>query len=158
MRLSFLKPICIACTVASLTILAPRSLPAQTANTSLTIRSDIQEANSISGIITAKGNVRMSYPARQIEAIAEQAEYFSKEQRVVLTGNVTVTQEGTNSIKAEIITYLISEGRFVAAPQENRQVESIYVVPDRELANSPATSASPVEQIKPQFKKQRISN
>ncbi|NUN66214.1 OstA family protein [Pseudanabaena biceps] len=140
--------------------IAASTLPpiqAQTSNTALTIRADVQEANSITGVVTAKGNVKMSYPARQIDAIAEQAQYFSKEQRVVLTGNVTVTQEGVNSIKAQTITYLVSEGKFVADPANNQQVETIYIVPDRELAKTPATSATPVEQIKPAFKKQRVS-
>lgn len=130
---------------------------AQNANTALTIRADVQEANSITGVVTATGNVKMSYPARQIDAIAEQAQYFSKEQRVVLTGNVVVTQEGVNSIKAQTITYLVSEGKFVASPPNNQQVETIYVVPDREVTNTPATSASPVTQIKPAFKKQQVS-
>jgi len=133
------------------------STQAQNANTALTIRADVQEANSITGVVTATGNVKMTYPARQIDAIAEQAQYFSKEQRVVLTGNVVVTQEGVNSIKAQTITYLVSEGKFLAAPQDNQQVETIYIVPDRELATTPATSASPIEQIKPAFKKQRVS-
>ncbi len=133
------------------------STQAQTANTALTIRADVQEANSITGVVTATGNVKMTYPARQIDAIAEQAQYFSKEQRVVLTGNVIVTQEGVNSIKAQTITYLVSEGKFVATPPNNQQVESIYVVSDRDATNTPATSATPVTQIKPEFKKQRIS-
>jgi len=144
----------------SLLAIAASALPAtqaQNANTALTIRADVQEANSITGVITATGNVKMIYPARQIDAIAEQAQYFSKEQRVVLTGNVVVTQEGVNSIKAQTITYLVSEGKFLASPPNNQQVESIYIVPDRELASTPATSASPIEQIKPAFKKQRVS-
>ncbi|WP_254923818.1 LptA/OstA family protein [Pseudanabaena sp. SR411] len=132
------------------------STQAQT-NTALTIRADVQEANSNTGVVTATGNVKMSYPARQIDAIAEQAQYFSKEQRVVLTGNVIVTQEGVNSIKAQTVTYLVSEGKFVASPPANQQVETIYVVPDRDVASTPATSATPVTQIKPAFKKQQIS-
>lgn len=146
--------------VIPLLAIAASSLPstqAQPVNTALTIRADMQEANSITGVVTATGNVKMSYPARQIDAIAEQAQYFSKEQRVVLTGNVIVTQEGTNSIKAQTITYLISEGRFVAAPTNNQQVETIYIVPDRDLGNTPATTTTPVTQIKPEFKKQRVS-
>ncbi|MBD2186960.1 LptA/OstA family protein [Pseudanabaena mucicola] len=131
--------------------------PTQAQNTSLTIRADVQEANSITGVVTATGNVRMTYPARQIDAVAAQAQYFSKEQKVVLTGDVTVTQEGVNSIKAETITYLVTEGKFVASPANNQQVETIYVVPDRDLATTPATSATSVEQIKPAFKKQRVS-
>ncbi|ELS33730.1 MULTISPECIES: LptA/OstA family protein [Pseudanabaena] len=136
------------------------SLPpsqAQPANSALTIRADVQEANSITGVVTATGNVKMTYPARQIDAIAEQAQYFSKEQRVVLTGNVVVTQEGVNSIKAQTITYLIGEGKFVAVPPSNQQVETIYVVQDRDAVNAPATSSTPVTQIKPSFKKQQVS-
>ncbi len=132
------------------------STQAQT-NSALTIRADVQEANSLTGVVTATGNVKMSYPARQIDAVAEQAQYFSKEQRVVLTGNVTVTQEGVNSIKAQTITYLVTEGKFVAAPANNQQVETIYVVPDRDAVSTPATSATPVTQIKPAFKKQQVS-
>ena len=146
--------------VLPLFIIATSSLPAtqaQNANTALTIRADVQEANANTGVVTATGNVKMSYPARQIDAIAEQAQYFSKEQRVVLTGNVVVTQEGVNSIKAQTITYLVSEGKFVASPPNNQQVETIYVVPDREAINTPVTSASPVNQIKPAFKKQQVS-
>jgi len=133
------------------------STQAQT-NTALTIRADIQEANSNTGVVTATGNVKMSYPARQIDAIAEQAQYFSKEQRVVLTGNVIVTQEGVNSIKAQTVTYLVTEGKFVASPPPNQQVETIYVVPDRDATSTPATSATPVTQIKPAFKKQQVSS
>lgn len=134
------------------------STQAQTTNTALTIRADVQEANSITGVVTATGNVKMTYPARQIDAIAEQAQYFSKEQRVVLTGNVVITQEGVNSIKAQTVTYLVSEGKFVASPPANQQVETIYQVPDRELDNTnAATSSTPVTQIKPSFKKRQIS-
>ena len=132
------------------------STQAQT-NSALTIRADIQEANSITGVVTATGNVRMTYPARQIDVVAEQAQYFSKEQRVVLTGNVVVTQEGVNSIKAQTVTYLISEGKIVAAPANNQQVETIYVVTDRDVPNNPATSTTPVTEIKPAFKKQQVS-
>ncbi len=132
------------------------STQAQT-NSALTIRADVQEANSLTGVVTATGNVKMSYPARQIDAVAEQSQYFSKEQRVVLTGNVVVIQEGVNSIKAQTITYLVTEGKFVAAPANNQQVETIYVVPDRDAVSSPATSTTPVTQIKPAFKKQQVS-
>ena len=57
----------------------PRDLAAQTnpSNGSITIRSDSQEANSGTGIITAIGNVRINYPARQIQATSAQAQYLS---------------------------------------------------------------------------------
>lgn len=94
---------------------------------SITIRSDSQEANSETGIITASGNVQINYPARQIQATAAQAQYYSRERRLVLNGNVYVIQAG-NSMRAESMTYLIDEARFIATPNSDRQVESTYIV------------------------------
>jgi len=94
---------------------------------SITLKSDVQESNAKTGIITARGNVRIDYPARQIQATATQAQYYSKERRLILTGNVYVIQEG-NSMRAEEMTYLIDEGRFIAKPQGDRQVESTYII------------------------------
>jgi lipopolysaccharide export system protein LptA len=115
-----------------------RNVEAQTSNdprTALTVRSDVQEANSETGIITARGNVYINYPARDIQATAAQAQYFSKEKRLVLSGNVYVLQEG-NTMRAEIMTYLIDEGRFIATPESDQQVESIYLVEDKEVQQS----------------------
>ncbi len=94
---------------------------------SLTVKSDVQEANSETGIITARGNVFVNYPARNIQATAAQAQYFSQERRLVLNGNVQLIQDG-NTIRAETMTYLIDEGRFIATPQNQRQVESVYLI------------------------------
>ncbi len=102
-------------------------------NRPLTIRSDVQEYDSKTQVITARGNVQMIYPARQLQATAAQAQYFSQERRIDFTGNVYILQEGSNSIRAEKVTYLIDEGRFIALPQSNRQVESIYMVDDANL-------------------------
>lgn len=117
-----------------------QAVNAQTAAPSrpLTLRSDIQEANSKTGVITARGNVQIYYPSRQIQATAAQAQYFSRERRIILTGDVYVLQKG-NSLRGETITYLIDEGRFVALPQAPRQVEAIYLVQD-----SPAQTPAPV--------------
>ena len=94
---------------------------------SITIRSDSQEANSVTGVITANGNVQINYPARQIQATAAQAQYDSKGRRLILTGNVYVIQAG-NSMRAESMTYLIDESKFIATPKSDRQVESTYIV------------------------------
>lgn len=115
----------IAIAVTSLPLKA--QLPAQ--NGAITLNSDVQESNSKTGIITARGNVKINYPARQIQATAVQAQYFSRERRLILTGNVYVIQEG-NSIRAETMTYLLDEGRFLAIPQSDRQVESTYIITD----------------------------
>jgi len=93
----------------------------------ITLKSDIQESNSQTGVITARGNVKIDYPARQIQATATQAQYYSRERRLILTGDVYVLQEG-NSLRAEEMTYLIDEGRFIAKPQGDRQVESTYII------------------------------
>ncbi|MBD2124012.1 LptA/OstA family protein [Trichocoleus sp. FACHB-262] len=114
-----------------------KSADAQTApGRALTLRSDVQEANAKTGVVTARGNVQITYPARQIQATSAQAQYFSRERRIVLSGNVYVLQQG-NSLRGENITYLIDEGRFVALPQTSKQVESIYIVADP--ASTPAT-------------------
>lgn len=94
----------------------------------ITLRSDVQEANAITGVITARGNVQIEYPARDIYATSAQAQYFSNERRIVLSGNVVVLQEG-NSLRAETVTYLVDEGQFVALPQPDQQVEAVYTLP-----------------------------
>ncbi|MGQ9866180.1 MAG: LptA/OstA family protein [Pseudanabaenaceae cyanobacterium] len=131
--------------------LAAWPVTAQRPRTALTIRADIQEADARSGVVTARGNVRLTYPARQIEATAAQAQYFSQERRIVLSGNVVVVQLG-NRIQAETLIYRIDEGRFEALPPQGQQVESVYVIPDDTLAE-PAAATTPVEQVKPAFKK-----
>ena len=106
----------------------PSSLQAQSPKPgAITLKSDVQESNSQTGIITARGNVQINYPAHQIQATAAQAQYFSRERRLILTGNVYVIQDG-NSMRAESMTYLIDEGRFVATPKSDRQVESTYII------------------------------
>ncbi|MEG3436447.1 LptA/OstA family protein [Pannus brasiliensis CCIBt3594] len=115
--------------------------PLQPGN-AMTVRSDIQEANSKTGVITARGNVQVYYPARKIQATAAQAQYFSRERRLVMTGNVYVLQEG-NSIRSETITYLVDEGRFIATPQTSQQVESIYLVQDNPNPAQPGASPAP---------------
>jgi lipopolysaccharide export system protein LptA len=118
----------------------------------LTLRSDVQEANSVTGVITARGNVQINYPARQIQATSIQAQYYSREQRIILTGNVYVLQNG-NSLRGENITYLINEGRFVALPDNGQQVESIYLVQDATPTPTPAAVAEPEPfNPKPEFK------
>ncbi|GBF82313.1 LptA/OstA family protein [Aphanothece sacrum] len=115
----------------------------QPPNSPLTVRSDIQEANSETGVVTARGNVQIFYPSRQLQGTAVQAQYFSRERRLVLTGNVYVLQQG-NSMRAESMTYLIDEGRFIATPDTKQQVESIYLVTEaEETPPEPASVTSP---------------
>ncbi|NEQ53763.1 MAG: hypothetical protein F6K11_27130 [Leptolyngbya sp. SIO3F4] len=107
---------------------------------SIKLRADIQEADANTGIITARGNVKIDYPEEAIYATSAQAQYYSRERRIILTGNVFVQQEA-NTLQAEIVTYLIDEGRFIATPNDNEQVESVYVLP--EPAEEPANAPQP---------------
>ena len=118
---------------ALIIISLPSSLQAQSSpkQGQITLKSDVQESNSQTGIITARGNVKIDYPARQIQATAAQAQYYSRERRLILTGDVYVIQAG-NSMRAETLTYLIDEERFIATPQGDRQVESTYIITDPE--------------------------
>lgn len=123
------------------------NVKAQTTNSNgaLTVRSDVQEANSETGVITARGNVKIEYLSRNIQATAAQAQYFSRERRLVLSGNVFILQDG-NSLRAETITYLIDEERFIATPQKNEQVESIYIV--SEPSNNQSETLNEQENIR----------
>ncbi len=104
-----------------------RIAEAQSNGQAITLRSDVQEANSQTGVVTARGNVRISYPARDLQATSAQAQYFSNERRLILSGRVSVFQEG-NTLRGETVTYLIDEGRFLALPAENEQVESTFII------------------------------
>ncbi|QKQ74245.1 LptA/OstA family protein [Nostoc sp. TCL240-02] len=132
----------------------PTQLQTATAQTSkdnrpLTIRADVQEYDAKNQVITARGNVQMLYPSRQLQATSAQAQYFSKERRIDFSGNVYILQQGGNSIRAEKVTYLIDEGRFVALPQSNRQVESIYMIEESDNGGQTATPAPSVPQTRP---------
>ena len=130
------KLIGVAIVTVMLITLTPSILHAQspTDGGQITLKSDVQESNSQTGIITARGNVKINYPARQIQATAAQAQYYSRERRLILTGDVYVIQEG-NSMRAESLTYLIDEERFIATPQSDRQVESTYIITDPQSNN-----------------------
>ncbi|NET73257.1 MAG: OstA family protein [Sphaerospermopsis sp. SIO1G2] len=124
---------------------------AQTAkgNRPLTIRSDVQEYDSNTQVITARGNVQMIYPARQLQATAAQAQYFSQERRIDFSGNVYILQQGSNSIRAERVTYLIDEGRFIALPKSDRQVESVYMIDDTNVNGQSSRPAPQTPNTKP---------
>lgn len=127
--------------------IAEESVPA---GQPMTLLADVQEANAVTGVVTARGNVQIFYPARNMQATAVQAQYYSREGRIVLNGDVYILQDG-NSIQGEVVTYLIDEGRFVALPNTGDQVQSVYLVAD----DTPADVASqPVEAFnpKPEFK------
>jgi lipopolysaccharide export system protein LptA len=96
----------------------------------LTIQADTQEANSKTQVVTATGNVRLNYPSRKVQARASLAQYFIKQKRILLTGNVLIDQDG-NTLAGESVIYLIEEGKFIANPKVNQQVRSNYIIPEQ---------------------------
>lgn len=88
----------------------------------VTIESDLQRADQATGVVTSTGNVRIVYPDQRVVATARQAQYFSKEGRVVLSGDVDIVQEGGNRIRAEQVTYLVNRARLIATPAAAQQV------------------------------------
>ncbi|MEM7554299.1 MAG: LptA/OstA family protein [Cyanobacteria bacterium P01_A01_bin.84] len=147
--LAFILPVAVMGTLASPSQLETAKAQAASGNRPLTIRSDVQEYDAKTQVITARGNVQLLYPSRQIKATAAQAQYFNNERRIVMSGDVYILQNGNNSIRGETVTYLIDEGKFVALPKSNRQVESIYIIDD---ANPSAQRNAPAPKT-PGFKR-----
>ncbi len=102
----------------------------QPSSKGFTLNADIQEANSKTEVATATGNVKFNYPSRKIQGQANLAQYYIKQKRIVLTGNVSIVQNG-NTLEGESVTYLIEEGKFIANPRANKQVRSNYLVPEQ---------------------------
>jgi len=149
--LSLLSGVLAATTIGGLASSTSRVQAQVPPGQALTLRADVQEANSITGVITARGNVQINYPARQIQATSVQAQYYSREKRIVLQGDVYVLQ-GSNSLRGETVTYLIDEGRFVALPTGGQQVESIYLVQDSPPPEGASPPGEPPFNPKPEFK------
>jgi lipopolysaccharide export system protein LptA len=90
----------------------------------VTIESDSQQADNRTGVVTATGNVRITYPDRRMVATSRQAQYYTKEGRLVLTGDVDVIDGDGQRIRAERLVYRLDSERLVAEPQGGRQVFS----------------------------------
>ena len=106
----------------------------------VTIEADSQTADNATGIITAQGNVRITYPDRQMVATSRQAQYFSREGRLVLSGDVDVIDERGQRLQAERVTYLLDSERLLAQPPAGRQVVSRFRLP-APSATAPTTAA-----------------
>jgi len=105
----------------------------------ITIESDTQSADNITGVVTAVGNVRIVYPARGMVATSRQAQYFSREAMLVLSGDVDVVQDDGNSIRAERVTYNLDEERALANPIPGQQVQSTLFLKQSLDSQTPLT-------------------
>lgn len=115
----------------------PPQQPSRVRTGLVTIESDLQRADQSTGVITASGNVRIVYPDQRVVATARQAQYFSREGRVVLSGDVDIVQQGGNMMRAEQVIYLVERDRLVAIPPRGQQVYSRVSLPARQGATRP---------------------
>ena len=90
----------------------------------ITIESDKQTADNSIGVVTAQGNVRLVHVDRGIVATGRQAQYFMKEERIVLSGDVDIVQKNGDLLQADRIVYSLVDERALATPSENEQVFS----------------------------------
>ena len=105
----------------------------------ITIESDSQTADNVSGVVTAIGNVRIVYPSRGMVATSRQAQYFSREGRLVLSGDVDVVQEDGSTLRAERVTYDLEDERAVAVPPTGGQVRATMILRPEQPAQTPLT-------------------
>ena len=110
-----------------LTMLPGRAQQAADAGV-ITIESDVQSADNSTGVVTASGNVRLVHAERGLVGTSRQAQYFTEEERIVLSGDVDVVQADGNVLRAERVTYLLKEERAVATPEEGQQVFSQWTL------------------------------
>ena len=90
----------------------------------ITIESDQQTADNSIGVVTAQGNVRLVHVDRGIVATGRQAQYFMKEERIVLSGDVDIVQKNGDLLQADKIVYSLVDERALATPSEDQQVFS----------------------------------
>ena len=105
----------------------------------ITIESDSQTADNVTGVVTAIGNVRIVYPSRGMVATSRQAQYFSREGRLVLSGDVDVVQEDGSTLRAERVTYNLEDERAVAVPSNGGQVRATMILRPDQPAQTPLT-------------------
>ena len=110
----------------------------------ITIESDLQSADNSTGVITASGNVRLVHARRGLVATSRQAQYFTEEDRIVLSGDVDVIQADGNLLRADRFTYLLEEGRAIATPVPGQQVFSQWSLQPSQSVLDPAPATNQV--------------
>lgn len=120
------------------------AVPAPAPTGQVTIESDRQQADNVTGIITATGNVRIVYPDRRVVATSRQAQYFTREGMIILSGDVDVVQEDGNLLRADRVTYLVERERALAQPLEGQQVFSKLLIQTTPQVKPPGAQPQPL--------------
>lgn len=90
----------------------------------VSIESDQQQADNVTGVVTAIGNVRITYPERGMVATARQAQYYTREGRLVLSGDVDIIDRDGQRLRADQIVYWLNGQRLLALPAKGQQVQT----------------------------------
>jgi len=122
----------------------PAAAPAPAPTGQVTIESDRQQADNVTGIITATGNVRIVYPDQRVVATSRQAQYFTREGMIILSGDVDVIQEDGNLLKADRVTYMVEQERTLAQPLQGQQVFSKLLIQTTPQVQPPGAPLQPL--------------
>ena len=98
------------------------SLKSPGRNGEITIESVSQTSDSTSDTLSAFGNVRLSYPSQGIYASSKQALFLRKEGIIVLSGDVRLIKNSTNSLQSERIVYSLTRDELIADSYPGDQV------------------------------------
>lgn len=82
-----------------------------------TLQADVQETDDDANLVTARGNVLFRYPHYEIEATAEEAQYFVETSRLVLVGDVYLEQAG-EVLKDTHVVCLLAIGQCMPLARE----------------------------------------
>ena len=77
-------------------------------------------------------------------ATSRQAQYFTEEDRIVLSGDVDVIQADGNLLRADRFTYLLEDGTAVASPVPGQQVFSQWSLQPGQPLLDAAPASNPV--------------
>ena len=80
---------------------------------SIYIESDIQFTDSQSGVFTAKGNVNINFPLKNIFAKSDHLKYYNTDKTLLLKGNVTLIREGINTLNANQVVYSLEDDKLL---------------------------------------------
>lgn len=131
----------VAAQAPAATAQAPK--PKAPATGMVTIESDVQQADNQNGIVTATGNVRIVYADRGMTATSRQAQYFSNEGRLVLTGDVDVIDTDGQRLRAERLVYQLDSERMLAEPPAGKQVFSKFRLQQQGTSKPDAAKPAP---------------
>lgn len=79
--------------------------------------------------IEAIGKVRIDREGST--AFGEKAEFFNREEKLILTGSPRVV-EGLNSVEGDRITLYLKEGRSIVEGGKDRRVKAVFVPQEKE--------------------------